>query len=208
MLFKKLGLAQGRTEIFPEVPIQNFTPYISTDYDKNNQYDSYVVMSIDINKRVELKDGVLTIDNKQFDIVDKTLYDIHNIINDNNGSAYFFSGYEELSNLPAILLRNFSNIVVTDFDGSLSPMNVSYRKKNKGIETEKSVDTSIYVIDGELNTNKEFSINGNNIYFNPSKNTKVYITTLSTTFSIKVDFSPKRFITDSTSYLLNFGERI
>lgn len=207
MFIDKLGLSDGKTDVYPDAAISEYTPYMYTNIDNEDTFERIEICQVNINKPFKIYNGDLYIDDTVYSIGDKTIQDVYNIVN-TKGTLLFFTGYELFRKLPAILLSNCSNTIVSKFDGNISPIDISIRSTNKSIDTISSIDSNIVVIDDYNGNVKEYNRIGSRVFFPPSNSTNVYITTLSTSFRLYMDFSPKRLTnTESVSKLLNYGER-
>lgn len=206
MIINKIGLSEGKTDIDPEVDAFNFKPYEYTDIDALQTYEKTEVCNIIIDKPFKIRNSVMYIGNESYDIGDKTLQDIYNIVS-LYGSINFFTGYESFRNLPAILLNDCNNTILTVIDGDISPTDVSQLNKNRTMVAIVESVPKITVYDYENNIEKNYTKVGNKIFFNPSTSTKIYIQKTSTNFNLTIDMSPRRIANANVvSTLLNYGE--
>lgn len=206
MLINKLGLSEGKTEIDPEVDAFNFKPYEYTDLDCLQTYEKTEVCNITINTAFKIKNSVLYINDKQYELGDKTLLEVYNIVN-LYGTMKFFSGYEVFRKLPAILLNDCTNSTITTFDGDVSPTDVSQLNHNKSLVTITDSVGLVTIFDYDSNVEKDFTRVNTKLFFNPSTTTKIHVHKLSTNFNLTIDMSPRR-ITNANivSSLLNYGD--
>lgn len=208
MLINKLGLAEGRESIDPEVEAFNFKPYVYTDLDAHLIYEKTEVCNVSINKPFKIKNSVLTIDQDTYEIGDKTLQEVFNIVN-MYGTMNFFTGYESFRHLPALLLNDCNNTVFTTFDGDVSPLDISRTAINKSLVNIVANQPIITIYDYDSNQKKDYNKVGSKIFFNPSLETKVHVQVVSKTFNLTIDMSPRRITNPVVvSTLLNYGEVI
>ena len=204
MLFDKIGLAGSKLDINPEITASDFRVYDYSTKDCSKLYEKYDVLNISINIPFKILNGILFINNIEYDLSDKLLSDVYDIFN-LYGTASLFNNYEKFSKLPAVLLCDCSNTFTTTIDGDISPLDISYRQKNFTIESLKTIDSNLTIYDNSSRVKKEFVKKGSRIYYEPSADTKIYVTSLSTELYLRVDFSPRRLSSnEGASYLLNF----
>ena len=204
MLFNKVGLAGGRSDIDPEVTISEFKAYDYSIKDFKRVYTSYDSLRVQINVPFKILNGTLTIKEKEYNLGDKTLKDVHDIFNQ-YGTASFFTGYEVFSELPAILLSDCSNVFIDELDGHMSPTKLEEINHNNTITSLDIVSTNILVYDNESGNSKHYVKKYNKLFFSPTPTTKIFVTSLTKDLYLRVDFGPRRLISEKdVSYLLNF----
>lgn len=206
MIINKIGLSEGKTDIDPEVDAFNFRPYKYTDFDAIETYEKTEVCNVVIDKPFKIKNSVMYIGTESYEIGDKTLQDVYNIVS-LHGTMNFFTSYESFRNLPAILLNDCTNSMMTVLDGDISPMDISQLNQNKTIVTISETPSQVTVYDYDTNTKKDHTKVGNKIFFNPSTTTKIYIQKTSTNFNLTIDMGPRRIANvNVVSTLLNYGD--
>ena len=204
MLFNKIGLTGGRSDIDPEVTLSEFRSYDYSTKDFKRIYAGYDSLRVQINVPFKILNGTLTIKGKEYNLGNKTLKDVHDIFNQ-YGAASFFVGYESFSDLPAILLSDCSNVIVDELEGHVSPTKLEEIIQNNTITSLDTISTNILVYDSELGKSKHYVKKHNKLFFNPTSTTKIYVTTMTKDLYLRVDFGPKRLISEKdVSYLLNF----
>lgn len=208
MIINKLGLSEGKVDIDPEVDAFNFRPYEYSDSDAIQTYEKTEVCNVSISTSFKIQNSVMQIGTEFYDIGDKTLQDVYNIVN-LYGTMNFFTGYESFRNLPALLLNDCNNMVFTIIDGDVSPTDISHLNQNRTMVSLVETTPKVIVYDYESNIEKDHTKVGNKIFFNPSNSTKIYIQKTSTNFNLTIDMSPRRIANvNVVSTLLNYGEVI
>lgn len=185
----------------------HYKPYEYTEKDCNNTYDSYDVFKIDSVYPIELKNGRLSFKNMSYPIGKLDIKDVIKLLNDAGITASIFTGYEDFQYLPAILLRDFTNIYTKVLDGGRSPVELVNNFYTNSIEPLSSKTITVEVTDSSgSRVNSDVNSNGV-LFFEPSPNLKIHQVVLSDSFYAKIDFSPKRLTSKiDVAYLLNYKE--
>ena len=156
---------------------------------------------------IELKNGRLSFKNMSYPIGKLDIKDVIKLLNDAGITASIFIFYEDFQHLPAILLRDFTNIYTIVLDGGRSPVELVNNFYTNSIEPLSSKTITVEVTDSSgsrVNSN----VNSNGVlFFEPSPNLKIHQVVLSDSFYAKIDFSPKRLTSKTdVAYLLNYKE--
>lgn len=185
----------------------HYKPYAYTEVDCNSVYESYDVFKLDTAFPIELKHGLLTLKGKEYSIGKLDIKDVIHILKGEGLTCTLFTNYEDFQVLPAILLRDFSNVHTKVLDGGRSPLvldtifhtNTITPLSTRTVNTEVTDATGAHV----------HSVYKNDmLYFEPKNNQLVHQVLLTESFYVTIDFSPKRLTNKSdVAYLLNFKEK-
>ena len=185
----------------------HYKPYEYTEYDCNSVYENYDVFKIDSIFPMELKHGLLTLKGKEYNIGKLDIKDVIHILNIEGITCTLFKDYEDFQVLPAILLRDFSNLHTKVLDGGRSPIlldTIFHTNTITPIHT-RIVTTEVTDATG---THVPSIYKDNMLYFEPRRDQLVHQVLLTESFYVTVDFSPKRLTNKSdVAYLLNFKEK-
>ena len=193
---EKLGLFNN-PKYLKETPVGLYKTYRYTTEDYINQSlkERIPVLNISLEniKEIKYELGILTVDGVSEDVSGMSLGDLSYLLKNkysvNTNQIELKSN--TLMNLPVPLLNPFNNVHSTLSQGYVSP----YKLNTKSNKTILSIDSEVLLLkalseEGEENLKTEFGC----VYFDVSKNIKIFTKEVSTNFYIFIDFSPKSIL--------------
>ena len=192
----KLGLFNS-PKYLKETPVGLYKTYKYTTEDCINQSlkERIPVLNISLDniKEIKYELGILTVDGVSEDVSGMSLGDLSYLLKDkysvNTNQIELKSN--TLMNLPVPLLSPFNNIHSTLVQGYVSP----YKLTTKSNKTIITIDSEILLLKALSEEGEEnFKIDSGYVYFDISKNIKIFTKEVSKNFYIFIDFSPKNIL--------------
>lgn len=190
----KEGLYE-RVGIPSDIPVPKYRPesYNQKNFIEETADTRVPVFSVEYtNKSISLKNQILRIDDKEYDIHHLQVKDVMYILEDHGVSVSLITEFELFQELPAFLLFPFINKTVTKIDGDISPLNfVNFLYKNNTIQPiEKPIIKDIKAVDLSDNSELKVTVSGDHLFFTPKNSVKLYMTELSEAFYVYATISP------------------
>ena len=189
----KLGF-YGNKKFTKETPVGAYKTYDYSQQDYQNLSLSLrvPVLYVDMGYILEVSfdSGLLKVNNVEKDVSEYTIGDLCEYLKKTyNISLHLITTDSQIIlNLPCIFLNPFTNVKTSIVDGDISPYVIKY-KTNKSIREVESEVVSLKVLtsSGEEPYKKDDEY----IYYDVSKNCKIYSKIVSKIFYLFLDTSPK-----------------
>ncbi len=190
MFLDKAGLYRPMEK---DLHIRQFKPYVYKE-----SLEKFPIVSFYSDQVIIIRNGVLYIKDKEYDLSKLLISEVLSLFTLEGFTINFPEELSIIESLPALLLSNTSNAVYNTVIGDRSPIPIS------SLYRPDEVLSHIKVI--ENNTYKQYTKINDNMYYKPSKATKIFVTSLKTNFELTIDFGPKFVETlSSIGYLLEQG---
>lgn len=203
MKFNKAGLYQDKN-LYPDIMLKHYKPYQISQEDLKKSYEKFDISLVETNKTLKILNGSLFLDKEELDITNKTLRETLSWLSNKDVVVTTFNGFDTILDLPAILLVESSNVLVSTVDADISPLDLNYMEREFTVNSLSSrILSSVYVSKGQ---SKVLTPTNTRLFFEPVLGGKIHTVFISTKFYLQVDFSPKRSKNNSITELLNYGE--
>lgn len=203
----KAGLYENTLDV--DIAVPKYKSYTYTEKDKIDiEYSEKIPLLFINNTNSVLKytRGDLFINDKKYDVSLLNIFDVFNILSENNIEVFVIEDCREFLSLPATFLSDFTNNIIQTIDGDISPYNFEYVPKNKTIYSTDSIIKNVHIIDNSNDTEVSYSIIEKDIFYTVGSDTKIYLNSFDTSFYILGSFNSK--IICNGNYIANIQERL